>query len=424
MIGITGVRLYLPQAQPRLPAIDENHSDLSAPPSKHSEQMDSRNPSKVLLATCIDAIGPARLPALFHAAGCRVDLFSPVHLAIRRSRFVDRYLPAPEDPAAFIDRLCRFLVEHREDYAWVQYGDEPVLRGVAARSRQDCPAACLPVPRTPEHIARITDKLVFLPAAAEAGLAIPPFSLCTDRRALADAAERLGYPFMLKRGEGFAGAGVRFVATEKELAASIDWECSPSHPLMAQAFLHGSVGSSEVLFNRGQPVAWFSSFHREFWPTPWTASCVRELTALPEAEDLLDRIGRLTEYHGFAGVDWLRSSADGQLYLIELNPRPTPCYHLGPRVGVDFAAAVREMIAGNSPAVQRPQYPSAAEALVYQFPQYCFRAIDDGHYARLPRVFGDVPRSDPLLVAAYVRRVATHYLPFNIRQRLRAWFRS
>lgn len=376
----------------------------------------------VLLAIRIDAIGPGRLPAMFHRAGCRIHLFSPPHLAVRRSRFVDRLSPAPAEPESFAQHLCEHLARNGADYSWVQLGDEATLRAAAGRCRADCGAGCLPVPRTPRHIALITDKLVFLRAAAEAGLPIPKFVLCPDPDALATATRHIGFPLLIKRAEGMAGAGIRFFANERDIVLD-DWVCTPNRPLMVQTFVRGITGSCEVLFDHGRPVAWLSSVHREFWPTPWTASCVRELIELPEAEDLLARVGKLTGFHGLAGIDWLRSNADQRRYLIELNPRATPCYHLGRRVGVDFAAGLRDLIAGVPACTQRPATPAADQAMVHQFPQYCFRAIDDHTFSRLPRVLGDVPWNDPLLVAAHIRRIVTHYLPWGLRQSLKNRFR-
>lgn len=377
----------------------------------------------VLLAVRIDAVGPGRLPALFHTAGYRVHLLAPPYLAIRRSRFVDRYSPIPDEPDAFAEHLCRYLGQHASDYVWTQFGDETVLRAAATRCHTGCVASCLPVSRRPEAIALILDKLVFLPAAMKVGLPVPEFEICCDDASLAAAASRIGYPLMLKRGEGMSGAGIRFVATADEMRR-IDWHCTPDAPLMVQAHVTGEVGSCEVVFDQGRPIAWINSVHRDFWPTPLAASCIRELVDLPEAEAMLEGIGRLTGYHGLAGVDWIRRSTDQRLYLIELNPRPTPCYHLGPRVGVDFAAALRALIDGPAPAIQRPRPPAPGDALVYQFPQYCFRAIDDRQWRHVPRVLGDVPWREPLLVAAHLRRVVSHYLPSPMRQKVRSWFRS
>lgn len=370
-----------------------------------------------LLAIRIDAVGPARLARLLHHAGGRVTLFSPPHLAAVRSRFVAHHVSAPADPGAFTEQLRGHLTKFGSFYQWVQIGDETVLRAVAERYCEDWTAQCLPVPRTPLHITLITNKLAFLALAARAGLPVPALEICTGTEEFRAAVRQIGFPLMLKRSEGMAGSGVRHVASAQELK-EVDWTAAPEHPLMIQAYINGPVGSTEALFARGRPVAWLSSYHREFWPTQCAASCVRELTDAPEIEDMLTRIGAMTAYRGLAGVDWLREGDDGKIHLIELNPRPTPCYHLGPRVGVDFSTGLRGLLDGRS-ALQRPRAPDPAQSLVYQFPQYCYRAIDDRAFHRLARTVPDIPRDDPLLLAALLRRLLTHYLPSNVRGKLR-----
>jgi hypothetical protein len=86
---------------------------------------------------------------------------------------------------------------------------------------------------------------------------------------------------------------------------------------------------------------------------------------------------------------------------------------------VDFARAFRELLAGGPVTVQRPRQPDPKRALVYQFPQYCYRAIGDRAWLRLIRALPDAPWDDPWLVAALVRRVLTHFLPASLRALLR-----
>jgi hypothetical protein len=198
-----------------------------------------------------------------------------------------------------------------------------------------------------------------------------------------------------------------------------DRHCTEENPLMLQRYIEGITCSSEVLFDQGRPVAWLSSVHREFWPNRWTASCVRELVEFPGIEAQLDLIGELTQFHGLAGVDWLYVEQSRELYLIELNPRPAPCYHLGGRVGVNFAESIRQQRLGLSPTVQRPQPPVVKKALVYQFPQYCYWAIDHRLLHRILLTGSDCPWHDPVLVIALVRRIVTHYFPKSLKTKLR-----
>lgn len=379
----------------------------------------------VLIAVLIDAIGPTRLPRLFHDAGCRVTVYCPPHFAIRCSRYVHRHIPAPDDPAEFVATLGRHLATEGECYQWVGAGEEPSLRAIVAfQGHDNWTSRFMPVSNHPDSLALIISKVECLSRAESYGIRIPAQQRFESIAAVKAAASSLSYPLVVKLPESLAASGVRFVGSQEELCHQ-KWEDEALRvPVIIQDFVTGENGSTEVLFEHGRPVCWLSSFHREFWPNFLAASCVRELVDLPEIEELLQKVGRMTGYHGLAGIDWIRNPVSQALYFIELNSRPTPCYHLGPRVGVDFSCALREWIKGGPVSVQRPQAPKPRQALVYQFPQYCYRVMDDKAFHLLVRVLPDVPRDDPNLVAALLRRVITHNFPMVMREYLRKVLRQ
>ncbi len=377
---------------------------------------DNANSPRVLLAVRIDANGPCRLPGIFHAAGCRVILFCPEHIAVRQSRYVHRHLNAPRDAAAFAEALRAHLAEYGAEYAWVQPGDETVLRAIALRYQEDWTWRCLPVPADEQHVRLITDKLAFLTAAEAAGLPVPPMVVCSSPAEVDAALERIPFPLVVKRKESLSGSGVSFF---ENAAAFIEHECTPEHPLMLQSFIDGVNCSSEVLFDHGRPVVWLNSYHIEAWPSHWAASCVRKLADLPGVEDMLHRIGALTQFHGLAGVDWLREGGDGRIYLIELNPRPAPCHHLGPRVGVNLSEALGQQVRGGHPAVQRPRPPEAKSALVHLFPQFCYWVVDNRAWSRIWLAGEDLPWREPRLTLALLRRWLTHYAPHDLKHQLK-----
>ncbi len=375
---------------------------------------------KVLIAVLADAIGATRLPRLFHDAGCRVTVYCPAHFAIRYSRYAHRHIPAPEDPEEFVATLGRHFAAEGECYQWAGAGEETSLRAIMAyKGHENWASRIMPVSDNPDSLALITSKVELLSHAESFGIRIPAQQRFDSIAAVEAAASRLSYPLVVKLPESMAASGVRFVGSREELCQQ-KWEDEAAQvPVIIQDFVTGENGSTEVLFEHGRPVCWLSSFHREFWPNFLAASCVRELVDLPEIEELLQKVGSMTGFHGLAGIDWIRNPVNQMLYFIELNPRPTPCYHLGSRVGVDFSRALREWVKGDPVNVQRPRAPKPRQALVYQFPQYCYRAIDDRAFHLLVRVLPDVPRNDPNLVAALLRRVMTHNLPKSMRGFLR-----
>ncbi|WP_228719873.1 hypothetical protein [Methylococcus geothermalis] len=134
-------------------------------------------------------------------------------------------------------------------------------------------------------------------------------------------------------------------------------------------------------------------------------------------------VGALCGFHGFAGVDWMHDTDKDRVYLIEFNPRPTPTYHLDAHSRVSFARSFRAMLEG-ARRIGCPD-PSAAAcgSVIHLFPQSLYRAVSERDLNSLLRCWSDAPWSDPLLMAAYLRRVFTHFLPMRWRQAVKRLLR-
>jgi hypothetical protein len=190
--------------------------------------------------------------------------------------------------------------------------------------------------------------------------------------------------------------------------------------MMFQEFVPGPVGATSVLFVRGKPACWFSYFLRRNWPTPYAAASAIELWWDPQIEPLLTDIGQMTQFDGLCGIDWVLDEK-GSLFLLEMNPRPTPGIYASAIAGVSFSDAIADWLAGKQ-AVRRPLQQSGR--LYRMFPQNLFRAIDDREPGEFFRTFADAPWSDPNLMLAHMRRVFTHNLPPSWRTKLRYLFRA
>jgi hypothetical protein len=206
---------------------------------------------------------------------------------------------------------------------------------------------------------------------------------------------------LVKAARGFAGNGVRAAASKEELLEAFRGFENRA-PLLVQRFEAGRVGSTQVLFDRGRPACWASSYKAEVFPEPFGPSTVREMMVHPEMEGVLEAVGRMTGFHGLAGVDWVHRAGDGSLVVIEMNPRPAPVVHLGHLSGVDFSAAIGDMVAGRE-AVRRPRDVGPRRVLL--FPQEAARCIAYRRWrellAWLPGgAYKDIPWDQPRLLGS------------------------
>lgn len=368
---------------------------------------------EVLLTVGFDVTGVARLPKILHDAGCKVSLFAPRGLAVTRSRFVDTLIGGPDRSDNFVDALRNHLANNRNRYQLLIIGDEPLLNEMAERRTESWVADWFPVDVTSPAVNLITSKFAFLASAAGAQLSIPALRFCKNLNEARAAAKEFGYPIVLKVTTGFNGSGVRVVTDPIRLDLCYE-ELSDGDIVAVQRYVSGRTGQTEVLFSKGKPVCWSSSFTCASWPHPQAASCIREMTDHSDIERLLEGVGKLTGFNGFGGIDWVQDPS-GELFLIEFNPRPTPGYHLGKSVDVDFSAAIRSMFEGGGAARPAPNLSNKSN-LIHMFPQSCYLAVDRRDPILFLRSLSDAPWSDPRLTAAFSRRILTHYIPIGFRQ--------
>ena len=348
---------------------------------------------KVLVACASDWTAPARLPRVLRRAGLEVHALTAPHHAIARTRYVDRVHEAPDAMEGYLERL-RALAP---DFDWVVLVDDPLLGALAARREEPWVRALLPMQG--RWAAALASKAAFCRLGQEAGLPIAPAAICRTVEDARAAVGELGLPLILKQSAGFAGLGVKLVNHERELEAAFLALASDGDVVVAQRFIEGPIGNTVALYHRGRPCCWMSAYKVRTWPGPFGPSSARRFMNHPQIAPMLERLGALTGYHGFCALDWVHAPVEDRLHLIELNARPVPTIHMGPRAGVDFSKAVRDLMNGKQ-TVQAPPDPPADGPVVPMFPEDIYRASSEGALS-LP--LGDVPWSDPPLLAHHLR---------------------
>ncbi len=354
---------------------------------------------EVLLAVGAPWIGIARLPRLLQEAGCRVVLLCRRGRFAERSRFVDERLDAPREAAEMVPVLKELLA--RRSFDWVILGDDPTLRAVVANPGP-WQSGWFPVDAESDLPPLLVSKAAFTWVMERSGLPMPRAEVVSADEAAA-AARRIGFPVMVKSDQASSGDGV-FRANNE---ASFDGFQSNA-PVVVQRFVPGRVGSTVVLFSKGRPLCWMSSYKEEVYPRPYGPSTVRRYVHLAGHQEQLERFGDAIRFTGLCGIDWVESEP-GVPLLLELNARPTPWVHLHRHYGVDLPAAIHGMLHGTPQVFPPPE--SVAEPVVRLFPQDAYRAASERDWTGFVRAFRsreDAPRDDPALRHAYQRYLLEH----------------
>jgi protein-tyrosine-phosphatase len=129
----------------------------------------------------------------------------------------------------------------------------------------------------------------------------------------------------------------------------------PVTPVQQQEYVSGRGIGVEFLFNRGRNVWHFAHERVHEYPLTGGASSYRRSINPPQAmlhdaEKLLTAL----DWHGVAMVEF-KMNANGQYWLMEINPRLWGSLALSIDAGVDFPLGLLQIARGDEPALQ-PKY--------------------------------------------------------------------
>ena len=374
-------------------------------------------PPKVLLLSSVGWPSVARLAAGFAQANCTVEALAPPGAAILGSRYLTRWhryralFPLASMEAAIAAALPDLLV-CCEDRSLSQ------LLALHARRRGDRHFAAL-VDRSlgnPSAIPRLISRSGFMAEARVEGICVPDTLLVANERALDDALAALGLPIVLKSDGSWGGEGVVLARTAAEARAGFSrLSRSPSRVRsLARTFrrrdihyLHEAVSPetrivSAQRFVSGQPAAsafaaWRGGVAGAIYYDVLVAedsigppSVIRRVDC-PQIHAATMKIARRFGLSGIHGMDFIRD-AQGDVHLIEINPRATQGGTLAFGPGRDLPAALAGCLVPDAPA-----RPPIANDLVAFFPREWKR---DPLSPYLNTAHQDVPWDDPAVLLA------------------------
>ena len=315
--------------------------------------------------------GLSRLPYFLHQTGCEISVFGPPENYVSRSRFVRycHYSSSQIDVA--MNELQQHLSQVSKPYDFVLIGDDPVLYALERRREEAWVKEIFPSRAGMAGIDFITSKASFIQRCQQEKIAVPDFEICQDKVALLAAANRLAYPLVIKEAQGYAGLAVSIIADQQEL------ELYPLDiPVIAQRYVSGRLGSAAVFYKNGQLLAWFSYYRARTWGALGPSAAI-EFCYFPELQGILEKLGRLSGFHGACGVDFIHDVSSGGLVVLEQNFRPTLTVGLGQHAGVDSVAALASILGNVASFPADFHQDVTVSTLLPLFPQDVFRAIED-----------------------------------------------
>ena len=245
-------------------------------------------------------------------------------------------LPPPSRPAEFADALER-LVSAGDYDVTIPLFDLIATLVVEHRERLD-PHTSIPLPPG-EIFALARDKAATMKICAAHDIPAPR-TFHPDEEPVAEIAERLSYPALVKPSVGHGAIGIAPVRSGDDLAPVLAAARKAHGPCLLQEFIpHTGLQYKAQLFrdeSGGYHAGIVFSKIRFFPVTGGTSS----LNCTVDRPDVLETCRRLLDamgWIGYADVDLIEDPRDGQVKVMEVNPRVTGSVKIAFAAGIDFS---------------------------------------------------------------------------------------
>jgi biotin carboxylase len=372
----------------------------------------------VLVVTMgVDYVAPARMPHELRGAGLRVGVIAPENAVASHTAHVDFRGRFPEGVSLY--EWTRTIASAAESIGpdLILPGDDLTLRTLLQLVLAP-PAPLLPMldgglstliggslGDAARCLAAI-DKTKLYEHAVGAGIAVADGGVATHPHEGLAIAARVGYPVIVRRDFGFAGAGAARCRDATALRAAMSatapstvWTPPGAPRFVVQRWIDGLIVTRPLLAWHGREVAGFTRSRLATHGGPLGPGSVVEFAGIPAVAAATRELCSGLGIHGFAGTQFLIDPESGAPHLIEVNRRMLPATHSGSRIGIDLAAALASAMRGEPWTGPRdlPEGPGMRLAL---FPQEWYRDPGSHWLRELPC---DIPWHDPALLLAMTR---------------------
>jgi hypothetical protein len=304
------------------------------------------------------------LPHLLHEAGATTTAFSPWHLKL--NPYVCEHIAGSRDATEAAIGLEELLSRRRFDLVII--ADDDLLRALVERCDLAAPPSWLPFdPHNDDARSFLLSKHEFANCASRFGIPVPESHLAGSLEEAALYAERFGFPVVLKGAHGSAGNAVYVASDASALHSGGTKLFAFCNRILVQRYVKGPLAAASVLYDRGEVVGYSSHLLECPFPRSFSASTVRSPFTHPTFEAVVGAVGAATRFHGLVGIDFVQDEKTGELFALEVNPRPTTGFSDSASTRAFFAPLLAGFLKGEAPRGRAYDGPASA-----QFPAYLF----------------------------------------------------
>ncbi|MBT8037289.1 MAG: ATP-grasp domain-containing protein, partial [Verrucomicrobiae bacterium] len=340
----------------------------------------SQRPFRVLMAMRRHVESFAQIPCCFVDAAVSVEIaYTHWTKSIRRSKYVERFHPLPDDAEEFARELLDVI--QSQEFDFVFYVDEPALLAVYRSTCLSEYSRWLPFPVDSPLGQCIGDKSGFHQFMEANNLPTPKTYIVKTAAEATKRSVEMGFPLVVKETDSTSGNGVFVVEGQEEFEVILS-RVDHGKPFMIQQFIEGMTVVATFLSYNGKlkgHIVVEKSIALNSGKGPSVAGRFIKNKPIQEICKVIAQKGNLS---GITGLD-LMIDREGTAYGIDPHfGRMTTHIHFAPYCGIHFGHLFRECLEGNL----TEKLPATSEIAVVKYPE-CIYLIFQGGLFRLLKGF-------------------------------------
>jgi predicted ATP-grasp superfamily ATP-dependent carboligase len=269
------------------------------------------DPIPLSVARCLTDIPGVQVHTL------AVDQHSSLRFSRHRSSF--QLQPPGLAPAQALEHLEKVMKATRADVLMPVM--EPAVEFVAAHQAAIRPWAVIAPNPDLQTFKLVNNKWLLARFLEERGLPCPPTVRYSPDDAFYKRLASLSFPVLLKPATARGGRDIRRFDTLAQLRAFCETAGPFSEPFIVQSFIEGYDIDCSVICRDGRILAYTQQKGLIANRTPFGPSQGIELVHSRPLLEVMERLMAALGWSGVAHVDLRYSAADGEIKIIEVNPR-------------------------------------------------------------------------------------------------------
>ncbi len=302
------------------------------------------DPIPLSVARCLNDLPGVQVHTL------AADQHSSLRFSRHRSSF--QLQPAGLAPDQALEHLEQVVKATRADVLMPVM--EPAVEFVAAHQAAIMPWAAIAPNPDLQTFKLVNNKWLLARFLEEHGLPCPPTVRYSPDAAFYERLATLSFPVLLKPATARGGRDIRRFDTLPQLRAFCEARGPFSEPFIVQSFIEGYDIDCSVICQDGRILAYTQQKGLVANKSPFGPSQGIELVHSRPLLEVMERVMAALGWSGVAHVDLRYSAADGEIKVIEVNPRYWNTMIGSQVAGVNFPYLAALAALGES--FPRPEY--------------------------------------------------------------------